>query len=61
MKHHLSAVLAAAAVMAVPMSANALVYQFNATINSTQEVPVNATTAAAANTAERWCFIFDCS
>ena len=44
MKHHHSAVLAAAAVMAVPMSANALVYQFNATINSAQEVPVNATT-----------------
>ena len=34
----------AAAALAVPISAHALVYQFNATINSSQEVLPNATT-----------------
>lgn len=40
----LSTLLASAALLATPLAANALVYQFNASINGAQEVPVSAAT-----------------
>ena len=40
----LSILLASAALLATPLAANALVYQFNASINGAQEVPVSAAT-----------------
>ena len=40
----LSILLASAALLATPLAANALVYQFNASINGAQEVPVSVAT-----------------
>lgn len=50
MKYRLSAMLVTAAALALPLSSHALVYQFNALINSAQEVPPNASTANGAAT-----------
>ena len=45
MKYRLPAMLVTAAALALPLSSHALVYQFNALINSAQEVPTNPSTA----------------
>lgn len=46
----LSVLLASAALLATPLAANALVYQFNASINGAQEVPVSAATGTGVAT-----------
>ena len=46
----LSVLLASAALLATPLAANALVYQFNATINGASEVPANAATGTGVAT-----------
>lgn len=50
MKYRLPAMLVTAAALSLPLSAHALVYQFNALINSAQEVTPNASTANGAAT-----------
>ena len=50
MKYRLSAMLVTAAALALPLSSHALVYQFNALINSAQEVTPNTSTANGAAT-----------
>ena len=46
----LSVLLASAALLATPLAANALVYQFNATINGASEVPASAATGTGVAT-----------
>lgn len=46
----LSVLLASAALLATPLAANALVYQFNANLNGASEVPPNAATGTGVAT-----------
>lgn len=50
MKLRLTPLLAIAAALALPLSAQASIYQFNALINSASEVPTNSSTANGAAT-----------
>ncbi|CAN5329078.1 hypothetical protein BH11PSE10_BH11PSE10_20050 [soil metagenome] len=50
MQKLLSAAAAAAALLALPLAAQATVYQFNASLNGAQQVPVNAATGTGVAT-----------